>query len=549
MVDMKLSFDPMTIEHLGFKMYSHLPNAVAELVANSYDADATTVSVVVHRGAEESVEVIDDGHGMSDDDLADKYLRIGRNRRIGEGGVSESGRRRVAGRKGLGKLALFGIGDRVTVRTKREGAAQWTVVVLEWPALKAATGGDYRPTTTHEPGEADECGTSVLVEQLRRKTAVSPDALARSLARLFQHTEAGFALEVRAGSERYPVTRKLRYSTIEVETRWAVPEEVAEGKEFAESHGIRGEVIASVRPLPAEMRGITLYVHGRLANEPEYYGVPESSYAFSYLTGHVEADYVDDLDEDLIATDRRSISWETVEGEALRVYLNRLLRAVADLRRTTRRLKKRERLKTELGVDSDEWPATMRGPEAEPMRGVLERLTSPDSEISDDDRAGLVEGLRKIAPEYADLHWRNLHSSIQAAAGDLYRGQHYFHAVLEAIKAYVNDVRLLSGVEGFDLNAIHQAFGKNHRLDVFTPYIEHGLSEATGENLRLGQHELSQGLWAGFRNPLSHEQVAKLEECGAFTYQDCLDALSILSHLRRRLDGATRTDESAESAG
>lgn len=35
-----MSFDPHTIEHLGVKMYSVLPNAIAELIANAYNADA-----------------------------------------------------------------------------------------------------------------------------------------------------------------------------------------------------------------------------------------------------------------------------------------------------------------------------------------------------------------------------------------------------------------------------------------------------------------------------------------------------------------------------
>lgn len=40
-----LTFDPRTIEHLGVRMCSHVPNAVAELVANAYDADAARVEV------------------------------------------------------------------------------------------------------------------------------------------------------------------------------------------------------------------------------------------------------------------------------------------------------------------------------------------------------------------------------------------------------------------------------------------------------------------------------------------------------------------------
>ena len=40
-----LKFDPRTIEHLGIKMYSQLPQALAELVANAYDADACEVKI------------------------------------------------------------------------------------------------------------------------------------------------------------------------------------------------------------------------------------------------------------------------------------------------------------------------------------------------------------------------------------------------------------------------------------------------------------------------------------------------------------------------
>lgn len=68
-----LKFDPRTIEHLGVRMYSHVPNAVAELVANAYDADATRVEVRI--GVDRSIAVVDDGHGMSRDEVADKYLQ------------------------------------------------------------------------------------------------------------------------------------------------------------------------------------------------------------------------------------------------------------------------------------------------------------------------------------------------------------------------------------------------------------------------------------------------------------------------------------------
>ena len=138
-----LRFDPQTVEHLGAKMYSHLPNAVAELVANAYDDDASNVEVVI--GADCSVQVRDDGHGMSRADLAEKCLRIGRNRR-GEmsSDTTESGLRKVSGKKGLGKLALFGIGRTVDLETTRAGSPEAIRVTLSYDDMMAAS-GTYAP--------------------------------------------------------------------------------------------------------------------------------------------------------------------------------------------------------------------------------------------------------------------------------------------------------------------------------------------------------------------------------------------------------------------
>mgnify|MGYP000078733628 FL=1 len=126
-----LKFDPQTVDHLGSRMYSHLPNAIAELIANAYDADAHQVRIEV--GKDSSVRVIDDGHGMSRAEVGDKYLHIGRNRRAEEQSAqTESGKRRVSGKKGLGKLALFGIGKDVTLRTTRTGASVSTQIHMSY---------------------------------------------------------------------------------------------------------------------------------------------------------------------------------------------------------------------------------------------------------------------------------------------------------------------------------------------------------------------------------------------------------------------------------
>ena len=40
-----MTFEANTIKHLGVKMYSNMPPALAELIANAYDACATEVHV------------------------------------------------------------------------------------------------------------------------------------------------------------------------------------------------------------------------------------------------------------------------------------------------------------------------------------------------------------------------------------------------------------------------------------------------------------------------------------------------------------------------
>ena len=535
--DLALRFDPNTIEHLGFKMYSRLPNAVAELVANAFDADAEHVRVTLNPSGSQSVEVADDGHGMSPTDLVNRYLRIGRNRRRESNGLSESGKRQVAGRKGLGKLALFGIGKRITIRTKRAGEATWNIVTLDWDAILGETKGVYRPESSIVAADSpDDHGTTILVQDLQRKSAVNARNLAESLAKLFNYSDSTFELTV-SGPKTDPivVSRDLRYAGIEIEAEWRIPDDLTPDDN---APAISGLIITAAKPLPQEMRGVTLYAKGRLANDPEYFGVPESSYAFSYITGHIDADYLDDLDDDVIATDRRSVSWEGDEALQLRDRLAGVLRDVATRRRETRTNTKRARLKRDLDVDVQEWVGSIRDERrSKSVKDVLDVLESPDTELSDDARNALVIGMSEIAPEYADLHWRTLHPRIQEASESLYRSEHYHHAVVEGVKRYVVDLRTISGISAKDLDVIQGSFGGNSpKVDVVTNSVGEKLSVDTLRNMRRAQHLLSEGLWSGFRDPLAHEEVAMLRDDDVFTYQDCLDALSLVSHLRRRID-------------
>lgn len=77
----------------------------------------------------------DNGNGMQSDEIQAKYLLIGRNRRDADGtDVSGAKKRRVTGRKGLGKLSAFGIADEIQIRCIKKAFS--TAISLDYPKMK-----------------------------------------------------------------------------------------------------------------------------------------------------------------------------------------------------------------------------------------------------------------------------------------------------------------------------------------------------------------------------------------------------------------------------
>lgn len=119
--DFQLTFEIAIIEHLGLNLYSEVHSAISELVANAYDAEATEVNIMIPLGVPlglegQQITVEDNGHGMTYAECRDKFLRIGRNRRRSSS-KSKHNLRKVIGKKGIGKLAGFGIADQLHITT------------------------------------------------------------------------------------------------------------------------------------------------------------------------------------------------------------------------------------------------------------------------------------------------------------------------------------------------------------------------------------------------------------------------------------------------
>ena len=116
MPNFSLRFSASVIMHLGKGLYRSLATVIAEAISNAWDADATEVRVEFN---DDSLVIWDNGVGMDETDIQDKFLNIGYSKR--DDMEMTGKRRKVIGRKGIGKLAYLSISDNITVITRKKG--------------------------------------------------------------------------------------------------------------------------------------------------------------------------------------------------------------------------------------------------------------------------------------------------------------------------------------------------------------------------------------------------------------------------------------------
>lgn len=539
---LKMSFDLHTIEHLGIKMYSRLPNAIAELIANAYDADAHNVFInITENKTDRRISVLDDGIGMTFDEINEKFLRIGRKRRIDDNGLSPSGKRKVTGRKGLGKLAFFGIGNTIEIETKKAGKA--TKFIMNWDDIINSKENDYNPNFSITNCAADESGTSITLKDLKRQSGIDKTSLAISLSKLFNLFDDTFNVFISLNEDdKLRVDDKLKYDNLNSQIEWKIPKNKTVSNEYMLSHKISGKILSTEKPLKPDLRGITLFAHGRLVNAPEFFGVGESSHGYSYFTGWLNVDFVDEWEEDVISTDRQSLNWDLPLTEELRQNLKDLMHLIERDWREKRKQERTKKISKQTGIDVGQWYTKLPATVKTSVENIVNTVVN-DSELETEVQNTVVNDLHKLIPEYPDYHWRHLHDEIKSAAKENYEKKDYYQAISEALKRYETGVIDKSKLQKTGQQLMFSAFGENGVLTVTTKYKKSNGTDfkpVTKKDMEDAQKELSAGIFSGFRNPISHEEIKDLHGSGLLTEMDCLDSLSLLSHLFRRLDDAKK---------
>lgn len=541
-MEYELKFDPKTIEHLGVKMYSTLPPALAEIISNAFDADASNVTLTFHEAKRtpKSITIQDDGDGMSSEDIQSKFLVIGRNRRYEDGDKPTRKYGRLpTGKKGLGKLALFGLAKVITIDTVREGIRNR--FVLEWDSLLSAQ-GVYNPRSEIVSQETERPdGTTIKLSQLKRVSPFDLEGLADNLSKIFI-LDSTFSIVLKSTDGKLAVVDNDRkYKQVTPQFSWTEKDLVPSDSKYKSK--ISMKLITSSTPIPpnSDLRGITLFSRGKLVNAPEYFASSTSSHFFQYLTGWIQADFIDLLDEDVISTNRQSINWDHSEMADFRQFLSDIILNVGRRWREKRAEDKDRKFKENTGIDKEKWLSTMSDPVRKPMERIVETM-SKNEEVSET-YSPVIKALHEIVPEYPELHWRHLHSKIRERVKLYYSNSQFAEAADQGTKVYAQILRDASGesIDGTDLAKLFSTGNKQSPKD---PAIKvSDIETESGWNIQQGQEHMTRGVMAGFRNPMSHRPIDDLVP-GTFSQLDCLNILSLISYLTTRVDGVDKEDGS-----
>lgn len=428
-----LRISRLTVDKLGVKLYDKVSAVVAELIANSYDADATTVTVELPLATElaskdpatsyprdKGLEIVvrDDGHGMTPDEAQSYYLQVGRDRRehVEQGAVSRSKRRPVMGRKGIGKLAPFGICRRIEVissggeRDDEKGFLtchffldyDQIVKDTDEPTVLVVGGDDgtWRP----------QPGTSVRLTLFAAKRVPDEETFSRQVARRFALAAKDFRITILDTRAQPP--NGFQVPKFEVPIREETRVDVAElpvkiGDEVFPVDGWLALARAAYKN--EEMTGVRIYARGKLVATTRDFeqpaGFTNEFMMRSYLVGEVHAEWLDeDGGDDLVRTDRQAIIWDSERGEALRSWGASLIRQIGTASRKPHREMKSAMFMRQARIEER---ANERYADDEVVRAAVDfgrRVGgfAAEDELADEDYVdGLAEIILSVAPHQA----------------------------------------------------------------------------------------------------------------------------------------------------
>ena len=372
----EMSISLRILDHLGLNLYSNTPAVISEVIANAWDADATRVEITLDPNAK-TITVTDNGHGMDLAEINNRYLLVGYRRRDEQGHSTPNGRKPM-GRKGIGKLSLFSIANKIYMHTKKAGSVSEAFLMdaheirrtVEEQEKAARENGESRtPVYRPQPVDFDaatlsgDSGTTVKITDLKmRLTSSSVAGLRKRIARRFGLLADGFEIVVNDTPVEFSdrdYFRKARfifqYGDYDYATHCQNLDRSEENKkplafprqsrfdadgvaDAAGEHGIKGWIAIARRSNDLDdstgdhddnLNKITILMRGKVAQEDILQEYRLGGMITKFMFGEFHADFLDvDDDDDIATTSRQHLAEDHPRYTALKKFIEGELRHI-----------------------------------------------------------------------------------------------------------------------------------------------------------------------------------------------------------------------------
>lgn len=428
-----LRFLGALVEQLGAQLYPSATATVAELISNAWDADASRVWVSIPLGeawAEADViEVLDDGHGMTRDEAQQRYLMVGRKRRLADNGKTPR-RRLVHGRKGIGKLAAFGTAELLECETISKGEA--VAFRLDYNQIRKKDPGEdceveeyVSDGSLRDPnGNVLQSGTKVRLSRLKVKRAIPEERFIRSMSRRFATDQTEMQVLINGVPlQRFNMDLEFRYPQDKTPGADVTVDAEGWGNEVIEdSANVRWWIGFTHKPLEAEyLRGISILARGKMVQRPFLFERARGAtgqLGQEYIVGEVEADWLDvgnDIEDDIIQANRDQLQLEDERIQAFIEWGKRRVDWALAQRQIARKMKSINAVKEMV---EDPKIRDMLGGFTETEQGILMEIAAKAASVGDPDPEQIREFMHEIVTGYKDKAVRKLMERVKVEDED-----------------------------------------------------------------------------------------------------------------------------------
>jgi hypothetical protein len=196
-------------------------------------------------------------------------------------------------------------------------------------------------------------GTKIILKQLKLAKRPSVEQYRKSMARRFLLHQGQSQFKLSVNGQPLPESLDLAgvqytfprgYRPEEKSTAIVEVDANGWGKETIGGRTIQWRFLFHKEPIDdEELRGVAVFVKGKLAQAPFLFNLTGGlggQHGIEYLTGQIQADFIDTLPDDLISPERQRINWEHSESRPIQDWgqqrIKELLRIWRERRGETR---------------------------------------------------------------------------------------------------------------------------------------------------------------------------------------------------------------------